>query len=63
VGTIINHALVIISPFLILYGFIFETINNPGIERDVGSLGVLLLFVWLINVGIGKVVGAHKFSK
>lgn len=53
--TVANQALIMASPFLIAYGFIFEAHNNPGIEREVGSLGVIALFVWLVNRVFGTV--------
>ena len=54
--TIINQSLIIFSPFLIGYGFVFETSGDSGIERELGSWGVIILFIWLLNTCVGKLV-------
>ena len=52
--TIYNQSLILLSPVLIGYGFLYESFGNTGIDRNIGSLGVILLFVWLLNICIGK---------
>ena len=52
--TLYNQSLILFSPLLIGYGFLCESFQNAGIDRNIGSLGVILLFVWLLNICIGK---------
>ncbi len=55
--TVLHQSLVMLSPVLLAYSFIAEAYGNVGIERDIGSLGVIILFVWLLILVLGKVVG------
>lgn len=48
-----TQGLLMISPFLILYGFIFETLGNEGIDRPVGNLGLFAILFWMGNLLIG----------
>jgi len=52
--TICNQSLILLSPLLIGYGFLCESLQNTGIDRNIGSIGVILVFVWLLNICIGK---------
>jgi hypothetical protein len=61
--TLYNQSLIFFSPIFILYGFVFEAVDNPGIDRYVGSIGVILCFAWLLNICIGKLFKFVKFSK
>lgn len=58
-----NQLLVMLSPVLIGYGFVFEAHNNAGIEREVGSIGVIVLFVWLLNTLVLKLIEFLKDRK
>jgi len=42
-----NQLLMILSPLLISYGFIYETAGSTGIDRSIGSMGIIIIFVWL----------------
>jgi hypothetical protein len=61
--TLYNQLFIMLSPILIAYGFVFETLNNEGINRTVGSLGIFLIFAWFGNIIIGKVYQVVKFNK
>jgi hypothetical protein len=52
-----HQALLMLAPVLIANGFIFETITNTGIDRAVGSLGIIIIFVWLIIKIAEKIFG------
>ena len=54
--TVFNQSLIMLSPFFIAYGFIFETLGNPGINRAIGSIGVIMLFVWLLHISMGRMI-------
>lgn len=51
-----NQCLVLLSPLLITYSFFYETIGQSSIDRKVGALGVVLMFVWLFNICLGKLI-------
>ncbi len=55
-----NQSLVMLSPLLLAYGFVFESFSNSGIERDIGTLGVVCLFVWLLNTLLGHLIAWIK---
>ncbi|MEH6549016.1 MAG: hypothetical protein V7711_16755 [Pseudomonadales bacterium] len=55
--TVLNHCLVLVSPVLLVYSLVFEAFNNTGIERELGKLGVIVLFAWILNVFLGKALG------
>jgi hypothetical protein len=52
--TIINQGLVMLSPILLFYSFVFEVVGNTGIDRKAGALGVVLIFIWLVNSLTGR---------
>lgn len=58
-----NQSLILLSPVLIGYGFIFESFDNTGIDRSIGTLGVILVFAWLFNICIGRIYQLLKYSK
>ena len=51
--TVANQSLLMLSPVLIGYGFVFEAFDNPGIERPVSTIGIYLPLAWLIHSAIG----------
>ena len=57
---VLNQFLVIASPFLLAYGFVFEAHDNLGIEQPVSALGIIVLFVWLVNNLLGRLVQWYK---
>lgn len=57
---VLNHSLLLLSPFLVGYGLVFETLGNAGIDRPVGSLGLFAVFIWLFNVVLGKLIVFFK---
>jgi hypothetical protein len=61
--TLYNHSFILLSPVLILYGFVFESFVNPGIDRKFGTMGVIFCFIWLFNICLGKVFRLIKFNK
>ena len=61
--TIYNQSLIMLSPFLIGYGFIFETMTNEGIDRVVGSLGLFAIFAWLVNILIARIYRLFKAGR
>lgn len=61
--TIYNQSLIMLAPFFILYGFVFETLGNEGIDRPIGSLGLFLVLFWLGNIVIGTVYRWIKTRK
>ena len=44
-----NQLLILLVPFLLAYGFVYEAHGNPGIERNVSFLANVLAFVWVVN--------------
>jgi hypothetical protein len=50
-----NALLLLAAPILIGYGFLFETLGNPGIDREIGTVGVIMVFAWLLSLPIGLV--------
>jgi len=53
--TIANQSLILISPVLLTYSFIFEAALTYNISRLVGALGVILIFIWLVTTATGVV--------
>lgn len=62
-ATIYNQSFILLAPFLIGYGFVFETLTNEGIDRTVGSTGVIFVFVWVANIVIGRIYSTLKSNK
>jgi hypothetical protein len=52
-----------LSPYLVGYSFVFDTLTNPGIDRIVGSIGLFLIFGCFANVIVAKGYGVLKFKK
>ena len=59
----LHHSMVLISPVLLTYSFIFESALNYRIERHVGAAGVLLIFIWFGIEMIGEVWAKIKNKK
>src|SRR5690606_28156928 len=55
--TVVNQSLILLAPFFVMYGFVFETLGNEGIDRPTGSLGFFMILAWMGNIGIGKACG------
>jgi hypothetical protein len=55
-----NQSLIIASPFLLAYGFMFESLNAPDIDRAIGIQGAIILFAWLVTTAIGKLIVRFK---
>ena len=52
--TIVNQSLILLSPPLLTYSFVAEDVMYHGLQRGLGTLGVTLLLIWLINTAVGR---------